>query len=142
MLSGSLWLAHWGERSFFFLKAFDAVFGEGRVLIVTDTEHQREPSSGSMLIEISRNHSSSSPSISATRAMVKTKGMPAIVRLPALYEGGTNWAIIASLIETCKLNAVNPHAWLADTLTKLVNRWPASRIDELMPWVYGKGAAN
>ncbi|MEQ1517892.1 MAG: IS66 family transposase [Usitatibacteraceae bacterium] len=53
-------------------------------------------------------------------------------------EGGTNWAIIASLIETCKLNGVNPHAWLADTLTKLVNRWPASRIDDLMPWTYAK----
>jgi len=25
-------------------------------------------------------------------------------------EGGANWAIIASLIETAKLNAVNPHA--------------------------------
>jgi hypothetical protein len=36
--------------------------------------------------------------------------------------GGANWAIIASLIETAKLHAVNPHAWLADTLTKLVNR--------------------
>jgi transposase len=53
-------------------------------------------------------------------------------------EGGANWAIIASLIETCKLNSVNPHAWLTDTLTKLVNRWPASRIDELMPWNYTK----
>jgi transposase len=55
-------------------------------------------------------------------------------------EGGANWAIIASLIETAKLNGVNPHAWLADTLTKLVNRWPASRIDELMPWAYAKTA--
>jgi hypothetical protein len=53
-------------------------------------------------------------------------------------EGGANWAIVASLIETCKLNGVNPHAWLADTLTKLVNRWPVSRIDELMPWAYAK----
>ncbi len=53
-------------------------------------------------------------------------------------EGGTNWAIIASLIETCKLSRVNPHAWLADTLTKLVNRWPASKIDDLMPWAYTK----
>ena len=53
-------------------------------------------------------------------------------------EGGANWAIIASLIETCKLSAVNPHAWLADTLTKLVNRWPAARIDDLMPWAYAK----
>ena len=48
-------------------------------------------------------------------------------------EGGANWAIIASLIETAKLNGVNPHAWLTDTLTKLVNLWPMSRIDELMP---------
>ena len=53
-------------------------------------------------------------------------------------EGGANWAIIASLIETAKFNGVNPHAWLTDTLTKLVNRWPATRIDELMPWAYGK----
>lgn len=56
-------------------------------------------------------------------------------------EGGANWATIASLIETCKLNDVNSHAWLADTLTKLVNRWPASRIDELMPWAYAKANA-
>jgi len=55
-------------------------------------------------------------------------------------EGAANWAAIASLIETAKLNGVNPHAWLTDTLTKLVNRWPASRIDELMPWAYAKAA--
>ena len=53
-------------------------------------------------------------------------------------EGGANWAIIASLIETAKLNGINPHAWLTDTLNKLVNRWPASRIDEFMPWNYEK----
>ncbi len=53
-------------------------------------------------------------------------------------EGGANWAIIASLIETCKLNRVNPHVWLADTLTKLFNGWPASKIDDLMPWAYTK----
>ena len=49
-------------------------------------------------------------------------------------EGGANWwAIVASLIETWKLNGVNPQAWLADTLTKLVSGWPASKIDDLMP---------
>jgi transposase IS66-like protein len=51
-------------------------------------------------------------------------------------EGAQNWAAIASLIETCKLNSVNLHAWLADTLRKLVYRWPASLIDELMPWAF------
>jgi transposase len=66
----------------------------------------------------------------------------ALSRKNALFagsdEGATNWAAIASLIETCKLNAVNPHTWLSDTLTKLVNRWPANRIDELLPWAYAK----
>ncbi|MCK6451179.1 MAG: IS66 family transposase [Alphaproteobacteria bacterium] len=49
-------------------------------------------------------------------------------------EGAANWACIASLIETCKLCGVEPQSWLAGTLTKLVNLWPAARIDELLPW--------
>jgi transposase len=49
-------------------------------------------------------------------------------------EGAANWACIASLIETCKLNAVDPQAYLAEVLTKLVNLWPDNRLDELMPW--------
>ena len=57
-------------------------------------------------------------------------------------EGAQNWACLASLIETAKLDGVNPHAWLTDILTKLVNRWPASRIDELMPWAYAKPAED
>jgi hypothetical protein len=45
----------------------------------------------------------------------------------------------ASAISTLryhKLNVVSPPAWLADTLTKRVNRWSASRIDELMRGSY------
>jgi transposase len=49
-------------------------------------------------------------------------------------EGGTNWSLLASLIETCKLNQVNPQVYFTDLLTRLVNGWPQSRIDELMPW--------
>ena len=37
----------------------------------------------------------------------------------------------APLIETAKLNAVNPHAWLTDTLEKIVGVWPQSRIADL-----------
>ena len=48
--------------------------------------------------------------------------------------GGRRWADLASLIETCKLNGVNPQVYLTDLLTRLVNGWPQSRIDELMPW--------
>ena len=51
-------------------------------------------------------------------------------------EGAENWAYIASLIETCKLNGVDPQAYFADVLTKLVNLWPAARIDDLMPWAW------
>src|SRR5262249_41109519 len=50
--------------------------------------------------------------------------------------GAENWACIASLIETCKLTGVDPQAYLTDALTKLVNLWPVSRIDELMPWTW------
>ncbi len=46
--------------------------------------------------------------------------------------GGENWATIASLVETCKLNEIDPQAWFADTLTKIVNGHPNAKIDELM----------
>ena len=49
-------------------------------------------------------------------------------------EGAENWACLASLIETCKLNGVNPQIYFTDLLTRLVNGWPQKRIDELMPW--------
>ena len=52
-------------------------------------------------------------------------------------EGAANWALIASLIETCKLNGVNPQTYLTDVLTKLVNNWPNSRLAELTPWAWG-----
>ena len=50
--------------------------------------------------------------------------------------GGKHWAVLASLVETCKLNAVEPQAYLADVLTRLVNHHPNSRVDELLPWSY------
>jgi transposase len=49
-------------------------------------------------------------------------------------ECGENWACLASLIETCKLNGVNPMPYITDVLTRLVNGWSQERIDELMPW--------
>jgi transposase len=50
--------------------------------------------------------------------------------------GAAGWAMHASFMHSCKLNSVDPQAWLTDVLTKLVNLWPASRIGELMPWTY------
>jgi transposase len=48
--------------------------------------------------------------------------------------GAENWAIVASIIETCKLNGVDTQAYLTDVLTRIVNGHPNKRIDELMPW--------
>ena len=50
--------------------------------------------------------------------------------------GAEHWAVIASLIETCKLIGVEPHAHLADVITRIVDGHPQSRIDELLPWAY------
>jgi transposase len=49
-------------------------------------------------------------------------------------EGGRTWACIASLIATCKLNDVEPYAWMKATLEAIADGHPRSRIDELMPW--------
>jgi hypothetical protein len=50
--------------------------------------------------------------------------------------GGEHWAILASLIETCKLNAVDPQAYLTDVFTRLADGHPINRLDELLPWAY------
>jgi transposase len=47
--------------------------------------------------------------------------------------GGRRAAAIYTLIETAKLNDVDPQAWLADALARLQDH-PAKRIDELLPW--------
>jgi transposase len=54
--------------------------------------------------------------------------------------GGEHWAVIASLVETCKLNAVDPQAYLADVITRIVTGHPQSQIDELLPWAYAPQA--
>ena len=51
-------------------------------------------------------------------------------------DGGARWAAVASLVETCKLNGVDPQRYFTEVLTRLVNGWPNSRIDELMPWCW------
>ena len=50
--------------------------------------------------------------------------------------GGERAAAIYSIIETCKLNSVEPFAYIADVMQKIATGWPNSRIDELMPWVW------
>src|SRR5690242_7525765 len=64
----------------------------------------------------------------------------ALSRKNALFAGhdtgAETWAVFATLVETCKLHGVNPNAYLADILTKLVNNWPNARLRELTPWAW------
>jgi len=49
-------------------------------------------------------------------------------------DGGARWTCIASLVETRKMNGIDPQRYFTDVLTRLVNGWQQSRLDELMPW--------
>ena len=64
----------------------------------------------------------------------------ALNRKNALFAGSDggagHWATIASLVETCKLNGVDPQLYLADVLARIVNGHQNNRIDDLMPWNY------
>jgi hypothetical protein len=60
----------------------------------------------------------------------------ALTRKNALFAGsdggGQHWAVIASLVETCKLNGVEPHAYLSDVLTRIAEGHSNRRLDELL----------
>jgi transposase len=66
----------------------------------------------------------------------------ALTRKNALFAGSDggaeHWAIIASLIETCKINDVDPLDYLTDVITRIVNGHPNSDIDQPLPWAYRK----
>ena len=49
--------------------------------------------------------------------------------------GGKSAAIAYTLIETAKMNKVNPEAWLAWVLERIQDH-PANRMGDLMPWAY------
>jgi len=53
-------------------------------------------------------------------------------------EGGRTWARLASLIATCKINSVEPYAWMKTTLEAIAQGHPQARIDELMPWAFDR----
>nr|WP_325053333.1 transposase [Sinorhizobium meliloti] len=64
----------------------------------------------------------------------------AITRKNSLFAGsdggGRTWATIATLLQTAKMNNVDPLAWLIQTLERIANGWPSSEIEALMPWNY------
>jgi transposase len=48
--------------------------------------------------------------------------------------GAQRWATVCSLITTAKLNDVEPFAYLTDVLERMSSGYPASGLDELLPW--------
>ena len=52
--------------------------------------------------------------------------------------GGRRAAAVYTLIETCKLDNIDPQAWLAHVLARLPDH-PAKRIGELLPWNWKAG---
>jgi transposase len=55
--------------------------------------------------------------------------------------GGERAAAMYTLIETAKLNCVDPQAWLADVLARLPDH-PARRLDDLLPWNWATAQAS
>jgi len=49
--------------------------------------------------------------------------------------GGQSAAIAYTLIETAKLNGIDPQAWLTDVLSRIADQ-KINRIDELLPRSY------
>jgi transposase len=48
--------------------------------------------------------------------------------------GADRWAVVASLLETAKLNGVEPYTYLKDVLERMTNGHPMRQIDDLLPW--------
>jgi len=55
--------------------------------------------------------------------------------------GGKSAAVAYTLIETAKLNGVDPQGWLTDTLARIADH-KITRIDELLPWKYEQQSLN
>lgn len=55
--------------------------------------------------------------------------------------GAERWAVVASLLATAKLNGVEPFAYLRNVLERMSDGHPASQIDDLLPWNWGRLAA-
>lgn len=55
-------------------------------------------------------------------------------------EGGRSWARFASVIGTCRLNGVEPYAWMRASLEAIAAGHSKSDIDALLPWNFPETA--
>ena len=69
----------------------------------------------------------------------------ALTRKNALFAGhevgAENWAMLASIIATCKMADVDPVAYIDHVLRAILDGHPRSDIDDLMPWNYGTASS-
>ena len=61
-------------------------------------------------------------------------------RFAGSERGGASAATVYTLIETAKLNGVDPQAWLTHVLARIADH-KITRIDELLPWHWREAAA-
>ena len=76
-----------------------------------------------------------------TNTVERTMRSIGLGRKNSLYagsaDGGQSWAILSSLVNTAKLNGLDPFTYLADVLEQMVSgRVTANRLDELLPWAW------
>jgi hypothetical protein len=57
-------------------------------------------------------------------------------------EGAEHWAVIATLVEGCKLRGLNVQAYLEDVLIRLVNGHSQAQLAQLMPWNWAPPTAG
>ncbi len=56
-------------------------------------------------------------------------------------QGGRRAAVMYTLIETARLNRVDPEAWLADVIARIADH-PINRVDQLLPWNWAPSPAQ
>ena len=61
-----------------------------------------------------------------------------ITRKNALFAGsdggGRTWATVATLLQTAKMNGLDPFAWLTQTLERIAAGWPNRELDQFLPF--------
>ena len=80
-----------------------------------------------------------------TNVVERAIRLVALNRKNALFAGSDggarHWAIAMTLIQTAKLNGVEPMAWLTDVLERVVSRrTKATELDSLLPWNWRSNA--
>jgi transposase len=56
--------------------------------------------------------------------------------------GGDRAAILYTVLETAKLNGLDPEAYLADAVARMAKGHPINRLAELLPWNWKRSAAK